>query len=134
MLPADGPPGGDVRAREGVAAAGAVDVRVVWGRVRCWGAFSSPRTPSALRRLLDGVSASMASRRRRLAPRVRHRRDSPHKSHRWHGEELSIEQQIKNHVARESFGLGEVKIAPGAKQGEGGGAEGWVEKAEVVLA
>ena len=89
---------------------------------------------SALRRLLDGVSASMASRRRRLAPRVRHRRDSPHKSHRWHGEELSIEQQIKNHVARESFGLGEVKIAPGAKKGEGGGAEGWVEKAEVVLA
>ena len=32
------------------------------------------------------------------------------------------------------FGLGEVKIAPGAKQGDGGGAEGWVEKAEVVLA
>jgi len=27
-----------------------------------------------------------------------------------------------------------VKIAPGAKKGEGGGAEGWVEKAEVVLA
>ena len=50
------------------------------------------------------------------------------------GEELSVEQQIKNHVARESFGLGEVKIAPGAKKGDGGGAEGWVEKAEVVLA
>ena len=76
----------------------------------------------------------MASRRRRLAPRVRHRRDSPHKSHRWHGEELSVEQQIKNHIARESFGLGEVKIAPGAKKGDGGGASGWVEKAEVVLA
>ena len=85
----------------------------------------------------------------------------------WHGEELSIEQQIKcrlgvcffklrrrrrrdaapprrsfatvsvphrNHIARESFGLGEVQIAPGAKQGDGGGAEGWVERAEVVLA
>ena len=50
------------------------------------------------------------------------------------GEELSVEQQIKNHIARESFGLGEVKIAPGAKKGDGGGAEGWVEKAEVVLA
>ena len=55
-------------------------------------------------------------------------------THRWHGEELSVEQQIKNHVARESFGLGEVQIAPGAKRGDGGGAEGWVEKAEVVLA
>ena len=52
----------------------------------------------------------------------------------WHGEELSIEQQIKNHIARESLGLGEVQIAPGAKRGDGGGAEGWVEKAEVVLA
>ena len=85
----------------------------------------------------------------------------------WHGEELSIEQQIKcrlgvcffklrrrrrrdaapprrsfatvsvphrNHIARESFGLGEVQIAPGAKKGDGGGASGWVEKAEVVLA
>ena len=80
------------------------------------------------------ASEAIASCRRRLAPRVRRRRDSPHKSHRWHGEELSVEQQIKNHVARESFGLGEVKIAPGAKKGEGGGAEGWVEKAEVVLA
>ena len=38
----------------------------VWGRVRCWGAFSS------LRRLLDGASA----RRWRRAPRVRHRRDA----------------------------------------------------------
>ena len=65
---------------------------------------------------------------REWRPRAR----STYKS--WHGEELSIEQQIKNHVARESFGLGEVKIAPGAKQGDGGGAEGWVEKAEVVLA
>ena len=54
--------------------------------------------------------------------------------HRWHGEELSVEQQIKNHIARESFGLGDVQIAPGAKRGDGGGAEGWVEKAEVVLA
>ena len=52
----------------------------------------------------------------------------------WHGEELSVEQQIKNHIARESFGLGDVQIAPGAKRGDGGGAEGWVEKAEVVLA
>ena len=40
----------------------------------------------------------------------------------------------RNHIARESFGLGEVKIAPGAKKGDGGGASGWVEKAEVVLA
>jgi len=50
------------------------------------------------------------------------------------GEELSVEQQIKNHIARESFGLGDVQIAPGAKKGDGGGASGWVEKAEVVLA
>ena len=62
----------------------------------------------------------------------RRRREIP--THRWHGEELSVEQQIKNHIARESFGLGEVKIAPGAKKGDGGGASGWVEKAEVVLA
>ena len=75
----------------------------------------------------------MASRRRRLAPRVRRRHDSQ-QTHRWHGEELSVEQQIKNHIARESFGLGDVQIAPGAKKGEGGGAEGWVERAEVVLA
>ena len=47
---------------------------------------------------------------------------------------MSVEQQIKNHIARESFGLGDVQIAPGAKRGDGGGAEGWVEKAEVVLA
>ena len=40
----------------------------------------------------------------------------------------------RNHIARESFGLGEVQIAPGAKKGDGGGASGWVEKAEVVLA
>ena len=50
------------------------------------------------------------------------------------GEELSVEQQIKNHIARESFGLGEVQIKPGAKKGDAGGAAGWVEKAEVVLA
>ena len=104
--------GGHVHSGEGVAAARAVDVRVVWGRVRCWGAFSSLR----------------------LAPRVRHRRDSPHKSHRWHGEELSVEQQIKNHIARESFGLGEVQIKPGAKKGDAGGAAGWVEKAELLAA
>ena len=111
-----------------MAAARAVDVRVVRGRVLCWGAFSS------LRRLLDGASTRPWRRVDGAWRRVRHRRDSPHKSHRWHGEELSVEQQIKNHVARESFGLGEVKIAPGAKKGDGGGAEGWVEKAEVVLA
>ena len=116
-----------------MAAARAVDVRVVRGRVLCWGAFSS------LRRLLDGASARrwrlrLSSRRRRLAPRVRHRRDSPHKSHRWHGEELSVEQQIKNHIARESFGLGEVQIKPGAKKGDAGGAAGWVEKAELLAA
>ena len=40
----------------------------------------------------------------------------------WHGEELSVEQQIKNHVARESFGLGEGRSA-GREAGDGGGAE-----------
>ena len=75
----------------------------------------------------------MASRRRRLAPRVRRRHDSQ-QTHRWHGEELSVEQQIKNHIARESFGLGEVQIKPGAKKGDAGGAAGWVEKAELLAA
>ena len=50
------------------------------------------------------------------------------------GEELSVEQQIKNHIARESFGLGEVQIKPGAKKGDAGGAAGWVEKAELLAA
>ena len=40
----------------------------------------------------------------------------------------------RNHIARESFGLGEVQIAPGAKKGEAGGAAGWVEKAELLAA
>ena len=47
---------------------------------------------------------------------------------------MSVEQQIKNHIARESFGLGEVQIKPGAKKGEAGGAAGWVEKAELLAA
>lgn len=52
----------------------------------------------------------------------------------WHGEELSVEQQIANHNARESFGLGAVQIAPGAAKGDSGGAEGWAEKAELLAA
>ena len=111
-----------------MAAARAVDVRVVRGRVLCWGAFSS------LRRLLDGAS-TRPWRRVDGAWRHAYAIAATHSDkHRWHGEELSVEQQIKNHIARESFGLGDVQIAPGAKRGDGGGAEGWVEKAEVVLA
>ena len=95
---------------------------------------------SALRRLLFAACSTARARVHGVAstapgvPRVRHRRDSPHKSHRWHGEELSVEQQIKNHIARESFGLGEVQIKPGAKKGDAGGAAGWVEKAELLAA
>ena len=40
----------------------------------------------------------------------------------------------RNHIARESFGLGEVQIKPGAKKGDAGGAAGWVEKAELLAA
>ena len=112
-----------------MAAARALDVRVVRGRVPLLGGLLVASPPARRRE-----HASMASRRRRLAPRVRHRRDSPHESHRWHGEELSVEQQIKNHIARESFGLGEVQIKPGAKKGDAGGAAGWVEKAELLAA
>ena len=94
----------------------------------CWGAFSS------LRRLLDGAS-TRPWRRVDGAWRHAYAIAATHSDkHRWHGEELSVEQQIKNHIARESFGLGEVQIAPGAKKGDAGGAAGWVEKAELLAA
>ena len=52
-----------------------------------------------------------------------------------HGDSFAtVSVPHRNHIARESFGLGEVQIAPGAKKGEAGGAAGWVEKAELLAA
>ena len=62
------------------------------------------------------------------------RRLSRHDAAPLRGSFATVSVPHRNHIARESFGLGEVKIAPGAKKGDGGGASGWVEKAEVVLA